>query len=95
MYLAQGKHASTATGYTNEARAFFDADPDVLWITFARGRMWWAFAEPEVLPTPKDDGAAGGLYRIARGGWSDRDASGAVLHLGSGPIKLLAEIAIG
>jgi len=81
VYLAQGKHASTATGYTNEAKAFFDADPDVLWITFARGRMWWAFAEPEVMPTPKDDGAVGGLYRVARGGWSDLDASGAVLHL--------------
>jgi len=23
---------------------------DVLWITFAEGRMWWCFADTEVIP---------------------------------------------
>lgn len=71
----------TATGYTNEARAFYDRNPDVLWVTFARGRMWWAFAEPEVHWTGGDGAAEPTRYRAARGGWSDRDLSGVGLDL--------------
>ncbi|MCC2980796.1 restriction endonuclease [Sphingomonas sp. IC4-52] len=78
-YIAQGRLPATATGYTNEARAFFDADPGTMWITFARGRMWWCFAEPEVHATADDDATDAAFYRVAHGGWSDRDVNGIVL----------------
>jgi hypothetical protein len=80
-YLAQGRLPATATGYTTEARAFFDADPAAMWVTFARGRMWWCFAEAEVRPVGGSDPSSPAFYRIARGGWSDRDADGALLDL--------------
>jgi hypothetical protein len=80
-YIAQGRIPATATGYTNEARAFFDADPATMWITFARGRMWWCFAEPEVHAIVAGDDADAAFYRVARGGWSDRDVDGIVLDL--------------
>ena len=80
-YRDAGVIASTATGYTNEARAFYDADPRALWITFARGRMWWAYAEPEVHWTDGDGAREGTRYRVAAGGWRDTDAAGAPLNV--------------
>ena len=46
-YEELGAEPGTATRYSNEIREFYTAGPDVLWITFADGRMWWC------LPTPK------------------------------------------
>ena len=80
-YLGNGHAKALATGYTNEARAFFDDDPDVVWITFARGRMWWASAEPGVHADDGDGKAAGLFYRVARGGWRDTDAVGVTLEM--------------
>ncbi|TCQ01042.1 restriction endonuclease [Sphingomonas sp. PP-F2F-A104-K0414] len=78
-YIAQGRIQSTATGYTNEARAFFDGDSDAMWITFARGRMWWCLANPEVHVAADGNGIDAAYYRATRGGWSDRDIDGRVL----------------
>jgi hypothetical protein len=83
----------TATGYTNEARAFYDGDPAVLWITFARGRMWWTFADPVVHWRGGEGVAQGIRYRTAIGGWSDRDLAGERLdldRLSSRPTRLSA-----
>jgi hypothetical protein len=80
-YVAQGRVPSTATGYTNEARAFFEADPAAMWITFAHGRMWWCVAEPGVRANEGGDTSAAAFYRVARDGWSDRDINGMVLDL--------------
>ena len=77
LYPARG----TATSYTNEAKAFYDGDPETLWITFARGRMWWAQAESEVHLRGSDGVAAGTRYRVVRGRWRDHDAEGVVLSL--------------
>lgn len=79
-YVSQGRLPATATGYTNEARAFFDGDPAAMWVTFARGRMWWAFAEPEVLALGGDAGT-GAYYRRVRGQWSDCDVGGTMLDI--------------
>jgi len=64
----------TATRYSNEVREFYTAGTEVLWITFAEGRMWWCFADSEVIPTPTGDPeAAGSRYRKVLNGWSDKD----------------------
>lgn len=78
-YRDAGCIASTATGYTNEARAFYDGDSDALWITFARGRMWWAQAEPEVHWFGGDGSSEGTRYRVVTGGWHDTDVAGSTL----------------
>jgi hypothetical protein len=77
MHPARG----TAAGYTNEAKAFYDQDPSVMWITFARGRMWWAFAEPELVWVGGDGMAEGTRYRKARDGWCSCDVTGARLSM--------------
>lgn len=74
-------HKGVVTGTTNEARAFYDDDESVLWITFARGRMWWAFADAEVHWTGGDATSEGTRYRVAQSGWCDCDANGEALGL--------------
>jgi len=59
-----------------ELRAFYEAGVDDLWITFGRGRLWWAFAAPGVAQD-----AAGARVRATIGGWSDRDVAGRVLRV--------------
>ena len=74
----------TATRYSNEVREFYTARPDVLWITFAGGRLWWCFADTEVFPTPSaDPDAIGSRYRNVIGNWSDKDTSGQTLWTNS------------
>ena len=80
-YGATNPARGTATGFTNEARAFYEADANTLWITFARGRMWWAFAEAEVHWVGGDGSTEATRYRVARNGWSDRDLAGAPLDM--------------
>jgi hypothetical protein len=80
-YRAQNSSSATATGYTNEARAFFDGDPDALWITFTRGRLWWALADPTVHTSDASHSENSVFYRTVRGGWQDTDVAGASLEL--------------
>jgi hypothetical protein len=76
-YEELGAEPGTATRYSNEVREFYTAGPDVLWITFADGRMWWCFADAEVVPnTTGDPEATGARYRKAINGWSDKDFLG-------------------
>lgn len=80
-YLAAGLTSSTATAYTNEARAYYDGDPNTLWITFARGRMWWGFADGEVHWSGGNGSAHATRHRLIQGGWRDCDIAGDVLLL--------------
>jgi len=74
--------AGTATRYSNEIREFYTAGTDVLWITFAKGRMWWCFADGEVIPNlDGDPEVSGSRYRKATSGWSDRDLTGKTLSI--------------
>lgn len=70
-----------ATADLTEAQAFYDRDPDALWVTFARGKMWWAFAEPEVHWLGGDGQNQGTRYRLTRDGWHDSDLAGAALNI--------------
>lgn len=47
-FIAAGKTAPKASDHTRELRDFYTLGADALWITFADGRLWWAFAAPEV-----------------------------------------------
>jgi hypothetical protein len=38
-----------ATRHTNQIKAFYEADENVLWITFHKNQLWWCFAKPEVI----------------------------------------------
>ena len=79
-YASSGLTPAVATGYTNEAKAFYTNGADALWITFARGRMWWAFAEPDILWLGGDGTKHGTRYRNTVSGWHDSDITGVVLN---------------
>jgi hypothetical protein len=82
FYEGEGVSPGTATRYSNEVREFYTAGADVLWITFADGRMWWCFAVPEVIPNRESDpDATGARYRKAVGGWRDEDTKGEKLWI--------------
>jgi hypothetical protein len=59
-----------------ELQDFYQQDEHCLWVTFGRGSLLWAFAEPEVTPT-------GGGDRIRRtiGPWRSTDIYGCELRV--------------
>jgi hypothetical protein len=84
FYIAQGNVPGTATKYSNEVREFYTADRDVLWITFADGRLWWTFAAPGVTATPHArPQEMGSRHRKTIGSWSDTDIRGQKLWINS------------
>ena len=66
----QSKDRESAARHTNQIRAFYEASPTTLWITFHAGCMWWCFAKPGVSLLP--DGAK---VRTAIEGWRQSDIS--------------------
>jgi hypothetical protein len=84
FYERDGVNPGTATRYGNEVREFYTAGTDVLWITFAEGRMWWCFADAEVTPTlAGDPEATGSRYRKTIQRWTDKDIKGETLWVNS------------
>lgn len=71
------QNVGTATKDVTQARNFFEASEDTLWITYSSGYLWWCFAKPGVKKHP--DG--GGHYRDTLGGWSKTDIHGKELTM--------------
>ena len=46
--LEWGRKPSAATGDANAVIDFYSLGRDCLWITFARGHLWWTFSDPKV-----------------------------------------------
>ena len=68
--LAEGRSLGKAKSFVREVRDFYTQGADCLWVTIGQGRLWWAFAEPLVMPL--DEPGRGFRYRRTIGGWSDR-----------------------
>jgi hypothetical protein len=75
-YLDAGVLPSTATAYLRELKDLYTLGSDSLWITFARGHLWWAFAEPEVVRNSNHSPDEGDCYRRVIGGWRNTDLNG-------------------
>lgn len=82
-YLAAGIMPSTATGYVRELKDFYTLGSDCLWITFARGHLWWCFAEPEVAFIGGSGERKGSRYRRTIAGWRNTDIAGRSLTMDS------------
>ncbi len=76
IYRTMGMPQSTATSNTREMKDFYTLGADCLWITFARGHLWWGYAEPGPVEMPEiqDDGRC--CYRRMIDGWRSTDAAG-------------------
>jgi hypothetical protein len=66
----------TARRDAAQIRYFYEAGPNVLWMTFVGDRLWWCFSEPVV--EPQDDRSK---IRRAVGGWRDTDIKGVPLAM--------------
>jgi hypothetical protein len=80
--------AGAASHDAREVLDFYQCGSDCLWLTFSQGRLWWAFAEPEVTwlgPSAEDRGSR---TRKVIGRWSDEDLRGEKLVLSSLSSKL-------
>ncbi len=75
LFVKQGRSLSKARDFVRELRDFYTQGPDCLWITFARGHLWWAFAEPTI--EPLEDSSR---RRRVIGTWSNLDLHGQPLR---------------
>ncbi|MDT9597927.1 restriction endonuclease, partial [Sphingosinicella rhizophila] len=80
-YLTAGALPATATGYVRELREFYTLPVDTLWITFARGHLWWAFSEPEVTYVGGTGEGCGTRFRPVIGSWRNTDVNGRPLAM--------------
>lgn len=70
-WISEGKTKGKATETTNQIKTFYESDEETLWITFFNRKLWWCFAEKEVIRL--DDG---GKIRKVKGNWKDHDIQG-------------------
>ena len=75
-----GRKLGTARNVTREIRDFYTLGRDCLWITFAEGYLWWAFAEPEVIWLGPEENGQGARTRKVIGKWSNADIAGKLLR---------------
>ena len=66
--------------YLREVKTFYTQGQDCLWITFARGRLWWAFAEPDVVLHGYREPSGPSRYRRVIGKWRSTDRFGKPLN---------------
>lgn len=83
FYIDHGAGPGTATGFARELKEFSTLGSDCLWITFARGHLWWAFAEPGVHLSFGDGKLEGEGYRTVIDHWRNTDISGRHLTMDS------------
>jgi hypothetical protein len=77
--VAEGRSPGKAKSFIREVRDFYTLGPDCLWVTIGQGRLWWAFADPEVEPIDEPD--RGARMRRTIGGWRDHSLTGERLDL--------------
>lgn len=80
---AAGRSASGATQGIRELRDFYELGDDCLWVTFANGHLWWAFAETGVITAvdARDDEPR--RCRRTLDGWHRHSLSGDALSVRS------------
>lgn len=80
---AAGRTPSGASQGVRELRDFYELDANCLWITFANGHLYWAFAEAEITPLGSDGTDGPRRVRNTLGGWQRQDVTGAPLPMHS------------
>lgn len=71
---------SVVSDLVRAIKDFYTLGPDCLWVTFAEGKLWWTFADPEVVSEPGDGRITGNCYRRTINGWSDKNIKGEPLR---------------
>lgn len=82
--ISKGK----ASDFLREVKDFYTLGSDCLWITFAGGRLYWAFAEQDVILDNRSTEGLGSRYRKVIGSWQCVDRFGKTLRLDNISSKL-------
>ena len=77
----EGRSPGKAKDLTREIRDFYTLGSDCLWITFADGHLWWAFAEPEVVWLGEEEDGQGARMRRTVDGWHKVNIQGEPLRI--------------
>ncbi len=75
-----GRSPAKAKDAAREIRDFYTLGPDCLWITFADGHLWWAFAETEVVWLGSEEDGRGARMRKTVDGWRKANIKGEPLR---------------
>lgn len=86
--IAAGRNARAAADDAREILDFYQLGSDCLWVTFARGYLWWTFAEPKVIWLGGDGRSNGQRIRKCLRGWKNTDVKGGLLRIDSLSTKL-------
>lgn len=84
-YRNTGKSAGAATNYTHQIQRFYEADENVLWVTFYKGALYWCFAKSGVKELNKICKSRGTIS-----GWSSENINGQQLLMSKLSGKVLA-----
>ena len=85
-WVKSGRTESVATGFTNQMRQFYEANKNVLWVTFFKGALWWCSSDSPVVQL--EDKSK--MRRTTSAGWSCKDVKGQELLMSRLSGKLLA-----
>lgn len=84
FFVDRGHATGAASDHARQIMAFYNSEPDQLWVTFADGHLWWCFAETEVVELELTRVAAerdGARLRQTVGGWHNRNINGEPLRI--------------
>jgi hypothetical protein len=88
QFVMAGRTPGKAKDAMREIKDFYTLGPDCLWITFADGHLWWAFAEPGVAWLGTGDRSMGTRARRTIGAWPNTSLDGQPLRMQSLSSKL-------
>ena len=77
----EGRSLGKARDAAREIRDFYTLDSNCLWITFADGHLWWAFAEPGVTWLGVEEDGQGARMRRTVDGWNKVNIQGEPLRI--------------
>jgi hypothetical protein len=79
--VQQGYSPRAAADGAREAKDFYSLGVDCLWITFARGHLWWTFANPQVIWITNDLVLTNERIRKSVDGWRNSDIWGMPINI--------------
>jgi hypothetical protein len=86
--LSDRKSEGAQTAGVTELSTFYELGEDCLWITFADGHLWWAFAHPKVQWTGDATSDGPSRKRVTLDGWHRTDIFGKPLRVAALSSKL-------
>ena len=82
MYQSLGYVKRTCTSFMNQVTSFYEAGEEVLWFTFAHGKLYWCIVTDGVEIITLDPNAPGpSRFRKTVDGWHDSDITGYPIYI--------------